>query len=101
MEEFFIGFEGAFKIFDESGLPLSMIMDGCEKSGLRVALDCFVRDAVRAGWSVKKAFAVVEEAVSERHGAVKGMEIRAKLEAHMFGNQETYWPEIKDNKIEN
>ena len=72
--EYFPGFERAFFYLDTHGLPLVEQMDACEAKGMRVALDTFVYDALRAGWAFDKAMAVVQEALTEKHGVVKAEE---------------------------
>ena len=67
-ETLYRGYHDAFKMLDTFGFPLVMCMDECEKKGFRVALDTFVFDAIKAGWSFEKAIAVVTEAVTEKYG---------------------------------
>lgn len=53
----------AFKIHDTHGVPLSLQVAECKRSGYAVSLPAFYRDALRAGWKAPKARAVVEEAL--------------------------------------
>lgn len=44
-------FKHAFKMMDTYGLPLSTITIECEKRGMRVDWDEFLKDARHANWS--------------------------------------------------
>jgi hypothetical protein len=66
--EYYRGYHGSFYLLDTYGLPLSSSMDACAEKGMRVALDSFVFDAVKSGWTFDHAFSAVEEAVVEKFG---------------------------------
>ena len=75
----FVGFRDAFKYLDTHGLPLAIQMDFVEARGLRVALDSFIFDAIRAGWKWEKAIGTVRDALEERHGTEKAAEVMKDL----------------------
>lgn len=52
----------AFKFIDTHGLPLSYIVEVCNRNGIRIDWCAFVQDALKAKWKPEKIQVVIEEA---------------------------------------
>ena len=69
-----------FKLVDTHGLPLVFVMDYLNKHKMAAQLDEFVYDALRAGWTPERAFAICQEALIMMAGPRRGPELARALE---------------------
>ena len=57
-------FRDAFLFVDTYGLPLELVMEHVHKRNCVTDISAFLKDALLAGWSKKKALAKAEEGIS-------------------------------------
>lgn len=60
--------DGLFRLHDERGLPLVVMLDECRKRGWKPCLQQFVADAIKAGWPRERAERVIAEAQADQIG---------------------------------
>lgn len=56
-------FYDAFKLHDRHGVSLSLLLQVAELRNIDVSIPAFYLDAIRGGWSAKKAKSIVREAL--------------------------------------
>jgi alanyl-tRNA synthetase len=79
-------FDGAelFKLYAENGLPLEMALMRIDQAGRTVDWPLFVQEAVRNGWSFKKAYITVVSGVRDAEIYTKAQMVEFETITKLF-----------------
>jgi hypothetical protein len=82
-QKFFGGAE-LFKLYAENGLPLEMALMRIDQAGKTANWPLFVQEAVRNGWSLKKAYTTIIAGVRDAEIYTKAQMAEFETMAKLF-----------------